>query len=258
MKLPLILPVPLLAPAFVSIFAPKIAPKAQPADLDRIGYDTIKNAPPEAGKEARAANLAALFGGDLSAPAPTAAHLASLAGAAQFSIPGVTLMHTQGVIKNIIPAIASTNAIVAAACANEAFKIVSNCAPYLNNNLMYMGDAGLYAPTFKYEKNPTCLVCGAGVELETAPTASLTQLLAQIADDARLRLKTPSVRVEGGKQGDTLYMRGVLEAQFAENLEKTLESLFDDGATLHLTDPSVPAPVKLIVKFKADDSAMVP
>ena len=178
--------------------------------------------------------------------------------AAQFSIPGVTLMHTQGVIKNIIPAIASTNAIVAAACANEAFKIVSNCAPYLNNNLMYMGDAGLYAPTFKYEKNPTCLVCGAGVELETAPTASLTQLLAQIADDARLRLKTPSVRVEGGKQGDTLYMRGVLEAQFAENLEKTLESLFDDGATLHLTDPSVPAPVKLIVKFKADDSAMVP
>ena len=99
---------------------------------------------------------------------------------------------------------------------------------------------------------------GAGVELETAPTASLTQLLAQIADDARLRLKTPSVRVEGGKQGDTLYMRGVLEAQFAENLEKTLESLFDDGATLHLTDPSVPAPVKLIVKFKADDSAMVP
>ena len=73
MKLPLILPVPLLAPAFVSIFAPKTTPKvAQPADLDRIGYDTIKSAPPEAGKEARAANLAALFGGDLSAPAPTA------------------------------------------------------------------------------------------------------------------------------------------------------------------------------------------
>ena len=80
MKLPLILPVPLLAPAFVSIFAPKTTPprvappppEAQPADLDRIGYDTIKNAPPEAGKEARQANLAALFGGDLSAPAPTA------------------------------------------------------------------------------------------------------------------------------------------------------------------------------------------
>ena len=83
MKLPLILPVPLLAPAFVSIFAPKIAPKAQPADLDRIGYDTIKNAPPEAGKEARQAYLAALFGGDLSAPAaPVAAAPVAAAPAA--------------------------------------------------------------------------------------------------------------------------------------------------------------------------------
>ena len=41
-----------------------------PADLDRIGYDTIKNTPPEAGREARAANLDALFG-KAPEPAPT-------------------------------------------------------------------------------------------------------------------------------------------------------------------------------------------
>lgn len=105
MKLPLILPIPLLAPAFISIFAPRTAPRitapparpveritapqaeritappadadrlGAPSDLDRIGYDTIKNAPPEAGKAARAANLAALFGGGAiaAAPAPPAA-----------------------------------------------------------------------------------------------------------------------------------------------------------------------------------------
>lgn len=42
---------------------------AEPADLDRIGYDAIKNAPPEAGQDARAANLAALFGAAPAAPA---------------------------------------------------------------------------------------------------------------------------------------------------------------------------------------------
>ena len=94
----------------------------------------------------------------------------------KFGINGVTLMHTQGVIKNIIPAIASTNAIVAAACANEAFKIVSNCCAYLNNNLMYMGAGNIYAPTLNYERSPTCLVCGDGVELELSAEATLTHM----------------------------------------------------------------------------------
>merc|ERR1712054_473703 len=115
--------------------------------------------------------------------------------AAQFSILGVTLMHTQGVIKNIIPAIASTNAVVAAACANEAFRIVTNCAPFLDNNLMYMGGQGLYAPTFKYERKAECLVCGEGVVMSAAPSTSLTLLMEQMAEDERLRLKSPSVSI---------------------------------------------------------------
>jgi ubiquitin-activating enzyme E1 C len=75
----------------------------------------------------------------------------ALSRAAEFKIEGVTWALTQGVVKHIIPAIASTNAIIAgkrspsgtsaecissASCCNEAFKLSTICAPSLDNYMM--------------------------------------------------------------------------------------------------------------------------
>ena len=78
--------------------------------------------------------------------------------AASFGIDGVTLFFTLGVAKNIIPAIASTNAIISAACANEALKIAL-ALPTLNNFTMYNGESSVYTYTFVVEKNESCIVC---------------------------------------------------------------------------------------------------
>lgn len=91
----------------------------------------------------------------------------ALARAKEFDIPGVTYSMTQGVVKNIIPAIASTNAIVAAACCNEAFKIATSTNPFLGNPvpetpnyMMYSGDDSIYTYTFEHQKKDDCPVCG--------------------------------------------------------------------------------------------------
>lgn len=55
------------------------------------------------------------------------------------AVQGVTLQLTQGVVKNIIPAIASTNAIVAAACVLETLKLITLCSTGLDNYLMCAG-----------------------------------------------------------------------------------------------------------------------
>jgi ubiquitin-activating enzyme E1 C len=166
----------------------------------------------------------------------------ALQRAAEFNIPGVTYSLTQGVVKNIIPAIAATNSVIAAACCNEALKIASNCAPFLglpdNNYMMYSGNDSIYTYTFKHEKKDDCPVCGqVARDLPVDPAWTLRELVESFAARPEAQLKKPSVRAEG----KTLYMQSPpsLEAQTRPNLDKTLVELgLEDGQEVAVTDPA--------------------
>lgn len=79
--------------------------------------------------------------------------------AERFHIQGVTLQLTSGVAKNIVPAIASTNAIVAAACVNELWKYCSFGSRVVHDYCLFNGGQGMSSTTMQNEKVADCPVC---------------------------------------------------------------------------------------------------
>lgn len=178
----------------------------------------------------------------------------ALARANEFNIPGVTYSLTQGTVKNIIPAIASTNAIIAAACCNEAFKLATSSVPCLgfeNNYMMYSGNDSIYTYTFNHEKKPDCPVCSDEARpLDVDPDATLQDVLDSLAVRPEAQLKQPSIRAEG----KSLYMRMPLALHKATspNLSRTLRELgLEDGQHVVVTDPAFPTEFTFYLKFKS-------
>jgi ubiquitin-activating enzyme E1 C len=171
----------------------------------------------------------------------------ALTRATAFRIEGVTYRLTQGIVKQIIPAIASTNAIIAAIGTNEAFKMATGVGPSLQNYMMINGASGIYTYTFEYERKPDCLVCGhLLVSLQCSKDTLLCDMIDQLSHDARFQLKKPSIRT---LSGFTLYMQAPppLEEASRPNLNHSLAQLLgsETDVTCILTDPTFPTPISL-------------
>ncbi|RKP36325.1 hypothetical protein BJ085DRAFT_42318 [Dimargaris cristalligena] len=191
----------------------------------------------------------------------------ALARASTFQIPGVTYMLTQGVVKNIIPAIASTNAIIAAACVNEALKLTTGCHPYLDNYMMYTGTDGVYTYTYNHASRPDCPVCGGEVRtLTVSASLQLAELIEQLGEMPDLRLQSPNLRMatntapKTGATGLSLYLQSPpqLEAVTHPNLTKRLGDLMASGTELVVTDKSLPVSLSLTIKFTNENMNVEP
>ena len=158
--------------------------------------------------------------------------------AQKFKIEGVTYNLTMQVVKNIIPAIASTNALISALCVNEALKVLTWSSFGLNNYIMYMGQDGIYSRTFEYHKNPQCPVCGSEPLIyKLDPDTTFKLFYAKLMNDNVLKLKGPSVSTDSEK---ALFMNSkALRSSYEENMKLKICDMMDDGAILRITDPKV-------------------
>ncbi|THH10786.1 hypothetical protein EW145_g1079 [Phellinidium pouzarii] len=177
----------------------------------------------------------------------------ALARAKEFEIEGVTWSLTQGVVKNIIPAIASTNAIIAASCCNEAFKIATSSSSYLDNYFMYIGTDGVYSYTFKHEQREDCPVCGGrSVLFEVDKEWTVNDLIDALLERPDIQVKKPSLAAIR-KDGSTvnMYLQGPksLEEATRPNLEKKVSDFVGDGEGIIVTATSLPLSLDLVIKY---------
>ncbi|KAI5095872.1 NEDD8-activating enzyme E1 catalytic subunit [Silurus meridionalis] len=177
----------------------------------------------------------------------------SLERAAEFSITGVTYRLTQGVVKRIIPAVASTNAVIAAICTTEIFKIATSAYVPLNNYLVFNDACGLYTYTFEAERKEDCSACSqVPQKLQFPPYAKLQEVLEYLTENASLQMKSPAITATLEGRNRTLYLQTVasIEERTRPNLCKTLKELgLADGQELAVADVTTPQTVLFKLNF---------
>jgi ubiquitin-activating enzyme E1 C len=177
-----------------------------------------------------------------------------------FSIPGVTYQLTLGVVKRIIPAVASTNALISGALVQETLKLMSYGGPVLENYFMYMGTQGCYCSTINYEVNEKCMVHmqykGESFTVTMGAAATLQEFLDHLCARDDMKLSSPTVTSSAGP----VFMQrpAALRAAHAPKLAKALQTLADegvffDGEELVVTDPIVPGVLKVVLRLQTDD-----
>ncbi|CAH8531496.1 unnamed protein product [Schistosoma margrebowiei] len=175
--------------------------------------------------------------------------------AKQFGISGVTLRLVQGVVKRIIPAVASTNAVIAAACATEVFKLITFCYNYLDNYMNFSDIDGVYTYGFSVERKADCLACNnVPRTLRLQTTCTLRDVINVLKTDPEFQMQSPSITTIIEDQHRSLYINlPELVDTLKPNLSKTLQELgLINGQIIHVSD--ITTPRTLSIKLHLDDN----
>ncbi|KRX89274.1 Nedd8-activating enzyme E1 catalytic subunit, partial [Trichinella pseudospiralis] len=156
-----------------------------------------------------------------------------------FGIHGVTIRLTKGVIKNIIPAVSSTNAVIAG---KLLIFIVHTSAMPLENYMNFQDAEGIYMGAVLLERDENCELCSRKpITLTFNENDTLENVCNVLKTDSRFEFTSPSIT----------YMHGTCRALYVPNLPgfenlsrgnltKTLKELdLINGEEIYVSDPSM-------------------
>lgn len=179
-------------------------------------------------------------------------HQKAVERASEYGIRGVTYRLAQGVVKHIIPAVASTNAVIAAACALEVFKLASCCAPKLDNYMVFNDTDGIYTYAYEAERNENCVACSQIPKtLVFHENTRLQEVMEYLSKT--YQMKGPGITTtDDNGRNKTLYLPNIssIEERTRPNLKKTLHELgLKDSSQLIVADATSPNSIEFHLKL---------
>lgn len=155
----------------------------------------------------------------------------------------ITISLAKGVVKNIIPAIATTQAIIGATCATEALKYVTQTGPNINNNFLYVGDSasGLYSSHFLFQKKDDCLSCS--IKFEKVSVEAKTTVR-QLMDKVKTELNYPLTSLRTADV--TIYMPIIATTE--KNLDKLISEFVNKDDILLATSKERNEPLEFVIE----------
>ncbi|CBY07453.1 unnamed protein product [Oikopleura dioica] len=159
---------------------------------------------------------------------------------------GIDFRKTQGVIKRIIPAVASTNAVIASQCVTEAFKLATYSYDNMDNYSMLNQTEGIYQFVYPAERKEDCVICGQERRIvEVQKEKTLGDLIDKLKHENELSGPALTANIENTEK--VLYMEKIEGTH--ENLSRTLEELSLENQEITVTDKAYAAPVTIQVRF---------